>query len=400
MTLIQIENNQTASKEMPLLRLGFRPFFLLAGISAVIFILYWLYVLNSGQSATAYVAVNWHAHEMLFGYTVAVIAGFLLTAERNWTNLQTLHGWKLGALAMLWLAGRIVPWLALPGWFLAVIDLSFLPVLALVLLPPLLQTRQFQHLIFIVIVQVLFVANLLFHLGYLHPAWQTTTVGIRLAWLTIVFLITVMGGRVIPFFIERGTGTLTKVRQSRLIDMTGFISLLVWVIAVLFSSDQVLVAYLAFIAGAVQLLRCWGWHLAALWRVPMLWILYLGYGWIPIGLFLYAFAMYSGNTVSPAIHAFTAGTIGMLTLGMMARVSLGHTGRAIAASPLVITAFVLVTLGSLVRVLGPLLAPEILQISYITMITSAGMLWAAGFMLFVIGYLPILMQARIDGRPG
>jgi len=400
MALIQIENKQIASKALPLLRLGFRPFFLLAGIGAVVLILYWLYVLNGGPATSAYVAVNWHAHEMLFGYSVAVIAGFLLTAEKNWTNVQTLHGWRLAALALLWLAGRIAPWLTLPGWLLAVIDLSFLPILAIVLLPPLIKTSQYQHLIFVVIVLVMFIANLLFHLAYLHPGWQTATVGIRLAWLTIIFLITVMGGRVIPFFIERGTGSLKKVRQSRLIDMAGFITLLGWMIAMLLIPNQITVAWLAGIAAVFQLLRWWGWHLAALWRVPMLWILYLGYGWIPVGLILYAIAVVTGNSVSPAIHAFTAGTIGMLTLGMMARVSLGHTGRAIAAGPLMITAFVLVTLGSLVRVLGPLLLSHTLPVSYITVITSAGLLWAAGFVIFVVGYLPILTQARTDGRPG
>lgn len=400
MALIQIDNKHFADKELPLLRLGFRPFFLLAGISAVISVLYWLYVLNGGTAGSAYAAVNWHAHEMLFGYTVAVIAGFLLTAEKNWTSVQTLHGWRLGALALLWFGGRLAPWLTLPGWLIALIDLSFLPVLALVLLRPLLKTSQYQHLIFVVIVIVLFVANLLFHLGHLAPAWQTTAVGIRLAWLSILFLIAVMGGRVIPFFIERGTGMPGKVSQSRVIEFAGFISLLGWMVTALISPGHILVAWLAGIAGVFQLLRCWGWHLAALWRVPMLWILYLGYAWIPIGLFLYAYAVVAGIGISPALHAFTAGTIGMLTLGMMARVSLGHSGRTITASALVITAFVLVTLGSLLRVFGPLLVLDLINIRYLTAVTAAGLLWALGFLLFVIAYAPVLTQARIDGRPG
>ena len=400
MALLQIESKHAAEHTLPLLRLGFRPFFLLAGISAVCFILYWLYLLNGGAAATAYAAVSWHAHEMLFGYTVAVIAGFLLTAEKNWTNLQTEQGLWLAILALLWLAGRIAPWLMLPAWLVALIDLSFLPLLALVLLRPLLKTSQYQHLIFVVILLVLFVADLLFHLGNLNSAWKISALGIRLAWLTIVFLITVMGGRVIPFFIERGTGSLRKVHQSRRIDIIGFITLLAWIVATLIAPGHVYVAYLAGIAGILQLLRCWGWHLAALWRVPMLWILYLGYAWIPIGLFLYAYAVFTAGTVSPALHAFTAGTIGMLTLGMMARVSLGHTGRAIESSPLLVTAFVLVTCGALLRVLGPLLLVHQLQIPYLTIITGAGLLWALAFFLFVIGYVPILMQARVDGRPG
>jgi len=399
MTLLQFETN-TADTSLPILRLGFRPFFILAGASAVCLILVWLLILNGNIHNTAYVGANWHAHEMLFGYTVAVISGFLLTAERNWTNVQTLHGKWLGVLALLWLAGRLVPWLALPPLLIAIIDLSFLPILGLVLLRPLLQTRQYQHLVFVIIVTLLFVANLLFHLNYLHPSFNTAAFGLRLAWMTIVILIAVMGGRVIPFFIERGTGTLKTVYQSRVIDIAGFISLLTWILASLITPAHVAVAYLAIMAGVLQLLRLGGWYLAALWRVPMLWILYLGYAWLPVGLFLYAYAVFTTGSVSPAIHAFTAGAIGMITIGMMARVSLGHTGREITASPLLIAAFVLVSIGALIRVLGPLLLTHLFMLSYHFVITSAGLLWADGFILFFIVYAPILTRARVDGKAG
>lgn len=400
MTLLKIESD-TADTSLPLLRLGFRPFFLLAGVCAAILILVWLYILNGSIQNAAYTGVNWHAHEMLFGYTVAVISGFLLTAERNWTGVQTLHGKWLGALVLLWLAGRIVPWLTLPPLLIAVIDLSFLPTLGLVLLRPLLQTGKYQHLVFVIIVAVLFVANFLFHLHYLHPTvWETAKVGIRLAWMTFVFMIAVMGGRVIPFFIERGTGTLKKVYQSRALDIAGLISLLVWSLAALLIPRHMYVAYLAILAGALQLLRLSGWYLVGLWRVPMLWILYLGYAWLPIGLFLYAYAVYSGGVLSPAIHAFTAGAIGMLTIGMMARVSLGHTGREIGAGPLLIAAFVLVSLGALMRVLGPLILVRVFLVPYHVAIASAGLLWAGGFLLFFIAYVPVLTKARVDGRAG
>lgn len=399
MTLLQFESKSTDTS-LPLLRLGFRPFFLLAAASAVCLMLAWLYLLKSRTLTTAYASIHWHAHEMLFGYTVAVIAGFLLTAERNWTDIQTSHGTSLGALVLLWFAGRVAPWLALPPLLTAIIDLSFLPILALVLLRPLVRTRQYQHLIFVMIVAVLFAANLMFHLNYLHPNWQIAEFGIRLAWLTIVFLIVVMGGRVIPFFIERGTGAPKKVHQSRVLDIAGFITLLAWSIVVLIAPEHVSVAYLAVLAGVFQLLRLAGWHLAALWRVPMLWILYLGYAWLPFGLFLYAYASFTAGSTSPALHAFTAGVIGMLTIGMMSRVSLGHTGRAIAAGPVLIIAFVFVSLGALLRVFGPLLIMRFFAVPYSAVITVAGALWAVGFLLFFIIYVPILSRARIDGRPG
>jgi len=402
MSLMQLQSKHTHDTSLPLLRLGFRPFFLAAAISAVALMLYWIYMLNGAAAVSVYgTVVGWHAHEMLFGYSVAVIAGFLLTAEKNWTGIQTLHGAWLGGLVLLWLAGRIAPWLPLPGWLTATVELSFLPLLALVLLRPLLQTSQWQQMIFIVLLLVLFAANMLFHLGILLPHWHTVRPGIQLGWMTILYTITLMGGRVIPFFIERGTGAITRLHHSRLLDLAGFASMLCWMLAVLFIPQQALpVAVLAGLAGVLQLIRWWGWHLRALWRVPMLWILYLGYAWIPLGLFLYAYAVAQGTTTSLALHAFTAGAIGMVTLGMMARVSLGHTGREIRAGRLVKTAFVLVTLAALMRVFGSWLAAILLPDAQGSVISFAGVIWALGFFLFVIVYYPILTRARVDHRPG
>jgi uncharacterized protein involved in response to NO len=400
MSVLQIENNNTPQDDLPILRLGFRPFFLMAGISAVVLMLSWLYFLGHTGPAIIYGAVGWHAHEMIFGYTVAVIAGFLLTAEKNWTGMQTLNGAWLGVFALLWLAGRFAPWMPLPAWLSAALDLVFLPALALAIVWPLLKTSQYQHMIFAVIVALLFSANLLFHLGYLYPDIKTTEMGIRFGWMTIIFLITVMGGRVIPFFIERGTGKIDQTRKYRSVEIGSMVSLLVWMFLSFTSDNSVTIAYLACIAGAFQLVRWQGWHIAALWREPMLWILYLGYGWIPVGLFAYAYAGFTDAVYSPALHAFTAGGIGLLTMGMMARVSLGHTGRNMRASSLVVAAFVSITLGSIVRVIGPLFFPAVAGEYYAFMLNSAGMLWALGFLLFVIVFIPILIRPRVDGRPG
>ena len=400
MSLTQIENHASAGRDLPLLRLGFRPFFLGAGISAVALILSWLYFLSHGGLRTPYGTIGWHAHEMIFGYTVAVIAGFLLTATKNWTGIQILAGPWLGMLVLLWLAGRVIPWTPLPVLVIAVIDLAFLPLLAVMLVRPILKTAQHQQLIFIGILLVLFVANLLFHVGHLFPAGRMAESGIRLGWMTIIFLISVMGGRVIPFFIERGTSQMGKIPQSKVIERGSAASLLAWMLASLVMPAASYVAYLACLAGLFQLLRWWHWQLKALWRVPMLWILSLGYGWLPLGLFLYAYSAFTGNGISPAIHAFTAGTIGLLTIGMMARVSLGHTGREIQASATMIVAFVLVTLGSMVRVFGPLGLPAMSASDYMLIIGIAGGLWSLGFLIFVIVFIPVWIRARVDLRPG
>ncbi len=402
MTLIQINNNTTPSNDLPLLRLAFRPFFLCAGFAAVALIVFWLYILSRGAPASIYGAIPWHAHEMIFGFTIAVIAGFLLTAEKNWTGLQTLKGPWLGMLALLWLAGRIAPWLPLPLWLIAMIDLAFLPLLALAMIRPIVKTSQYQHLVFIIIVLVLFIANILFHTGYQQPNWHTTNIGIQLAWMSIILLITVMGGRVIPFFIERGTSNIGKTHSYRAVEVAAVISLIAWMLAALFTLDTIYIAWLAAIAGMLQLARLWGWHLTALWRVPMLWILFLGYSWIPVGLFLYAYASITSFGFSSALHAFTAGAMGLLTMGMMSRVALGHTGRDITASTAITLAFVLLSLGSLLRVFGPLL-PGIgtgTENHYAMIINVAGGFWIAGFIVFVYVYFPILTRPRIDGQPG
>jgi uncharacterized protein involved in response to NO len=400
MALIQIESNKPSPTGIPVLRLGFRPFFLLAGLAAVALILYWLFIFFKAGTTLVYASVHWHAHEMIFGYSVAVIAGFLLTAEKNWTGVQTPQGIWLGGLALLWLAGRVVSLLTVPVWMVASIDLLFIPILAIVLLIPLLKTRQYQHMIFVVIAFALFIANLLFHLDYLLPEFQTAALGIRLGWLIILLLITVMGGRVIPFFIERGTGQIGQTRSYKSLELAGFVSLLIWMGYSLLSSSSLILAVLAIVAGLIQALRLWGWYLHALWRHPMLWILLVGYSWIPIGLLLFAYASYSGTNNSSAVHAFTAGAIGILTIGMMARVSLGHTGRNIEASPLIIVAFVCVVLGALLRVIGSLSHFEIISKYYLLIVSSAGILWASGFLLFLVVFIPILLKSRVDNRPG
>jgi uncharacterized protein involved in response to NO len=169
---------------------------------------------------------------------------------------------------------------------------------------------------------------------------------------------------------------------------------------VLTSSNALVITILSMLAGFFQAVRLWGWYLHALWQHPMLWILFLGYAWIPGGLFLFAYASYSGNGYSSAVHAFTAGTIGLLTIGMMSRVSLGHTGRNIEASAVMVVAFVFVVLGSLLRVTGSLTYLEVIEQHYSVIVMTAGILWAAGFLLFVIAFIPVLTRPRVDNRPG
>jgi uncharacterized protein involved in response to NO len=406
MAVPTIKNNSSAHKGFVLWQLGFRPFFLLALLAAVVLIFYWIYQFFYRGTPSVYPPLNWHSHEMIFGYTVAVITGFLLTAEKNWTGVQTLNGAWLALLACVWLAGRLMPWLtplglSVPYWLVAAVDLVFLPVLAVALLTPLLKTAQYNHIVFIIILGIFLIGNLLFHGGVSVSKQAITQAGIQLAWLVVLYLIVIMGGRVIPFFIERGTGQRGSIRSSRVVEIGSYSSLLIWMIMQFDLSYRYTAGTVAVIAMGFQLIRLYQWHVTELWRHPMLWILYLGYAWLPVGLLLSAYAAFTGmGTTTVALHAFTAGTIGLMTIGMMARVSLGHTGREMRASPFIVVAFCLVILGSLVRVIGAFTQFELISKHYALIVSSAGVLWALGFLVLLIILVPVLLRARVDGRPG
>jgi len=386
------------ARGVPLFALGFRPFFLAAGVAAVLLVGAW--VVDYGAWATLstyYGGLNWHAHEMVFGYAAAVVAGFLLTAVRNWTGLQTAQGPALAALLALWLAGRIAPFLtSLPPALVAAVDLAFVPVLAASLAVPLLRQRQARNLPFVPILLVLFCANALVHLEALGLTQGTAQRGVRLGVAVIVLLIAVVGGRVIPFFTERALpGARPRIWQP--LEWLALASLAALALLGLFGADARLIVLAGTFAATAHAVRLWGWSDRRLWSVPLLWVLHLGYLWVTIGFALEAAA--AAGVVPPALalHAYTAGGIGALTLGMMARVALGHSGRPLKPAPAVVLAFALVNLAALARVVAPLALPDEW---YLRAVASAGALWMVAFALFVAVYTPILVRPRADGLPG
>ena len=345
---------------------------------------------------TYYGSSGWHAHEMLFGYVVAVMAGFLLTAVRNWTNAAPLRGIPLAALSVLWLAGRILPlFLSIPPWLVAVVDLAFLPTLALVLATSLLRAGQKRNLFVPVLLLVLMVANALVHSEWLGYAMDSARLGVVLAIYTVVLLITVIAGRVIPFFIESALPAV-KIQQRPVIGYMSVITVIVLALADLFSPSAQIVVVCAAAAALVHAWRLRGWLVWPVLAQPLLWILLAGYAWLVVGFMLLAVAYSGFISTMIAFHALMVGGIGVLTLGMMARVALGHTGRPLRAPPLVTLAFILVNIAAVVRVVGPLLTLRYTK----AVISAAGALWITSFVLFLVVYTPILIQARIDDRPG
>ncbi len=334
---------------------------------------------------------------MIFGYTSAVIAGFLLTAVRNWTERPTAAGASLASLVALWLAGRILPFFsaAISGWLIAIADLAFLSAVTVAIGVPVARRAEKRNLIFLPVLIVLFAANLLVHLDLLGFAPGLARRGVFLGLHLILLLIVIMGGRVIPFFTERALqGFVIESRTT--IEWLSPLSVIAFMLVEFFLPDSRFSGALAALAAFVNCIRLASWYSHRYWQVPLLWVLHLGYAWIVAGFVLKATAAFGIISPQFTIHAFTVGGIGVLTLGMMARVALGHTARPLEVGQSIVVAFALLNLAAIGRGLLPIFFP----LWFPQLIIASGALWIAAFLIFVVIYTPILTQPRIDGQPG
>ena len=377
-----------------LLALGFRPFYLLASVFAALSVPLWA-LQFSGLLPRPYLSGPlWHAHEMLFGFTLAVIIGFLFTAGRNWTNLPTPTGWKLGALAALWIAARILvlsPYAAAA----AVANVAFPLAAAVGLAIPFFKARNKRNYFFIALLTLLSAAAACIHLSQLGivaaPAWPAVQVALDV----VLFILVVMGGRVIPMFTNNGIPGVEASKKPWL-EKAALGSVLALLAADVLALPDTVLAALALLACAAH---AWRWGLWQPWRtlsVPLVWVLHLAYLWIPVHLLLRAAGALGWVTPSVATHALTVGAVGGLIIGMMTRTAKGHTGRPLRADRYETACYVFVALAALTRVGLPLAAPAL---TVQAMLYSAA-LWSAGFGLYAIRYWPILSRPRIDGRPG
>lgn len=383
-----------------LLQLGFRPFFLLAGLHGVLATLLWIWLYHAGSPvANTFSPIIWHAHEMLYGYTFAVIAGFLLTAVRNWTGIATLNGLPLLGLALAWLVPRLLAPSGLPHALelMAALDLLFGLMLVTAVVTPLIRARQWKQLPIIAIPLMLTLSHALFYTGALRDWGWAMQAGLDLGLYLVVLLILVMGGRVVPFFIEKGVSHPVHLRQRPWLAVAIPAMLVAFSLARLGEPSGPLSGLLAAGLAALLFLRLHDWHTRWLWRKPLLWSLYLGFVWITLGFALEALGQLTVLQPSLATHALAYGGIGLVTLGMMSRVALGHTGRDVFHPPRWVgVSLALVTIGAVVRVLLPLAWPGL----YSTWIGLAQLLWALAFALFLVLYARPLVRPRIDGRYG
>jgi uncharacterized protein involved in response to NO len=381
-----------------ILQKGFRPFFLLAAFFAAVYLPVWLLLLDGGLNVeTAWTHATWHGHEMLYGFTLAVVAGFLLTAVANWTRQETAIGGLLGVLAALWLAGRIAVGASgwLPPWLVAVADLAFIPALAVVIGRCLVGTKNRRNYVFLVVLSALWAANLIMHLDAMGLVEGMARPALIAAVDLVIIIALIVGGRIIPAFTRNATGA-ESIRKHKWIEYTLFPTVVGGSIAWQIAPGSTVAGLLSGAAGALALVRMTHWGFGKTLRAPILWVLHVGYAWIGVGFVLRGLSAFVSVPPSAATHALTAGAIGTLTLGMMARVARGHTARALRVEKVTAAAFVVISLAAIIRVAVPVFTPDIYMLGMI----ASGVLWSVAFAAYLAKFTPILWKPRVDGRPG
>lgn len=389
---------QTTKDGSLLWSLAFRSFFLMAGLWSVIALLLWIIVFSQDiDLPSRFDPLSWHIHEMLFGFVLAAIAGFLLTAIPNWTGRPPIRGIALAGLAALWLAGRIICLVSafVPFWLAPIVDLAFPFALFAMALHELIAARNWRNLAVPAPVAVLGVADLLMHLesaGYPIP----DGLGWRVGLAAVIILISVIGGRIIPAFTRNwliGRGAGVKLPQTRgLIERLALGCLHAGLIAWAIFPTSRIVGMLLVLAAVFNLVRLFGWQGFRTCAEPLLAILHVGYFWILAGAAMLGIGLLtSAIPVTAAIHAFTAGAIGTMIVAVMTRVTLGHTGRKLVADRITTFLYMLVSAGAILRV-----AAAFVPADGLVLIVISGVVWSGGFLLFVLRYGRMLLTKRID----
>ncbi|HIE40885.1 MAG TPA: NnrS family protein [Thiomicrorhabdus sp.] len=405
MTVLNLDQHKKIPPNFSLFNLGFRPFFLGAGLISILSMFVWYLLLQQTLQLSALSSTQWHSHEIIFGFSMAVITGFLLTAVKNWTNIDTPSGRPLLLLFLLWASARVA-WLLLP--FLpensasllviaAVFDLAFSFYFALAFARPVFLSKQWNQIGLLVKVVLMGVLNTLCYLGLLGVLEQGMSWGIYGGFFIILAIILTMGRRVIPFFIEKGVAETVSLKNPKWIDHSSLVLFLLLALSEVFLNQPLITSLIAAPLFIVGCIRLFNWHTAGIWQKSMLWSLYLGMGLIQVGFLLFALTVFSPPLQSLAIHTLAVGGIGLITLGMMTRVTLGHTGRNVNQPPAYHTLLLsLLLLATVTRVLLPLMWPE----HYATWITLSQFLWITAYAVFVITFAPMLIKKRIDGHFG
>ena len=379
---------------------GFRPFFIAATAYAATAMLVWVAVFRFGANLPlATNPIHWHAHEMIYGYCMAVIAGFLLTAVQNWTQVPTWNGIKLTVLTITWLLPRLLMTVGGPkmlhlAW---IADAAFMLLLAWAVCSPIIQVRQWRQLGIIAALGALFIGNMVFYYGCAKEAPMLATKSLHAGLYVVIGLILLVGGRVIPFFTSKRIEGPYTPRKSVGLSRVVAATFIAFVGCEMFIANPVAFQVVSGMLALLLVITLSGWYSHGIWKKPMLWVLHVAYAGIIFGFILKVFVGHASITPSLAMHALGVGGIGLITIGMIARVSLGHTGRDIDSPPVVIVpCFVLVALAAVIRVVLPILIPS----QYALWILLAQICWILAFTTTLFALSPLLLAPRPDGKAG
>ena len=390
-----------AAQTIALFNSGFRVFFLAAGMFAVISILIWMliYSMDSGPDVYQLTSLNWHAHEMIYGYGLAVISGFLLTATTNWTNRKTLTGMMLAIVSLFWLVARISPFINVEYniEIMFISETLFFSLLIIGIAKPVIQSRQWQQFPVLLPVVLLFLSDMVFYAGQMQLLENGVYIGLYAGFYLILMLIFIMGRRVIPFFIEKGVDEDFTARNYLWLDRLIIPLFFIYSVFEIFRFNSLVLMVLALLLFALNVLRLIGWYTPGIWKKSLLWILFLAYSFITLGFALRLFSYFINISDFLVLHAYAVGGISMITIGMMSRVALGHTGRNVFDPPVILNwIFFLLLLSFLFRVVLPLFFVS----NYPNWILLSQVFWLGAFGLFVIKYAFMFIKPRVDGRPG
>jgi uncharacterized protein involved in response to NO len=365
-------------KSFALFELGFRPFYLLASAFAALSVALWGAQV-SGMLTAPYLAGSvWHAHEMLFGFTLAVIAGFLFTAVRNWTQQPTPRGALLAAFAALWIAGRVLVLAPYP-WAAAIVNAAFPLAVAVAIAVPLARSKNRRNYFFVALLGACGVAALCVHLALMGLIEWPARIGLRAGLDIVLFIVAVVAGRVVPMFTNNGVpgAGATRMPLVERIALGSVLALAAGDVAGL-PGFAAACAAVGTMAHAFRLVLWRPWKTL---RTPLVWILHASYAWIPVHLALRVAGFAGLVPEAVATHALTVGVIGGMTLGMMTRTARGHSGRMLAAGYAEIACFILIQAAAIVRV-------------FTSGIGTSAVLWSAAFLIYFLRYLPILVLPR------
>jgi uncharacterized protein involved in response to NO len=388
------EASAAAPSAFALWNLGFRPFYLGASIFASVSILLWVGE-YAGLLHVGYLRDPvWHAHEMLFGYTIAVIVGFLFTAGRNWTGQPTPSGALLAGYFLLWIAGRVSVMTPYPI-LAAILNAAFPVAAAIGLAFPLVRSANRRNYFFVALLVLLGALTLAIHLGRIGLVVLPQRASLQVGLDVVLFVIAVMGGRVIPMFTNNGVPGVRATRTP-LVEKAALGGVLALSVVDLLGVDARVVGVLALAVAIAHAVRLALWQPWRTTRVPIVWVLHAAYAWIVVYLLLRALAAY-GFVASPlATHALTIGAIGGMTIGMMTRTARGHSGRPLAADGSEVLSYALIQIAALLRVGGGIALPD----HYLASVVLSGLCWSAGFAVYAVRYWPVLTRPRLDGKPG